>query len=198
MSQKEKPKRKNLSPDELLQEARLLYPENEAFVRGESKALHPKMTIFANIRHRKYKISANRIQDIVLGIIAIGISVSGVIFTAGVAMSFDEISTMIIIGIPVLFFGGLTVFFSYILWKMLTFSERLLEDDYINLVKHGRLIFGEGVSVNQKTRSIGFMIYPPNADRGKYAYWHLDEEISLEKGDKVIILHLDNELSIVL
>lgn len=217
MSQKEKSKRKNLSPDELLQKAHLLYPENEAFVRGDSKELHPKGTIFANLRAKKYgfPISSNAFATDYTGKVS-GLGVMLVIlglFLCGATSTFLTDTDIFLRGsnIEARLFGivcinllGISLFLAalYILfkmWKMLTFKQNKLQHDYTYLIQHGTLYLGEVVGYYKRKASTMIRIelcFKTLDDNKHNIYWYIENALSINTN--VIVLYVDDKLCIVL
>lgn len=214
MSQQVKPKRKNLSPEELLQEAYLFYPENEAFVVGKSKNLYPRATILANIRAKKYGFPLSQ-EDFKTSKTEWQSSFSTLIFIGGLIVL--TTSPVVVIDYNILFNDapievkevlinliGLPIFVIGLLYlanavRMLGFKQRKLRRDYAQLVRHGKLLLGEITAVNDETHQhIAFDFSPPNTQKIKRGYWFYGKKTRLQAGDKIIILYVDDKLSIVL
>lgn len=228
MSQKEKPKCKNLSPDELLQVADLFYPENEAFVVGKSKVLHPRATIFANIRFRKYGFPMRRqafrtakpqwkssfvTLIMIIGLLlCVGIPVLVLDYRILFSDTQLQIETICynLAGLPFLFFGFFSLFN---IWKMLNFKQKDVRRDYTHLIQYGKLILGSVVAVDDKPERIvdgkglpvednpgriTFQFLSPDTGKEIRGYWHFGRKALFREGDKVIVLYLDDQISIVL
>lgn len=202
MSQKAKPKRKNLSPDDLLQEARLLYPENEAFVRGESKELHPKMTIFANIRRGKYNFSGNRTQSIVATLFLLIPSVFiGSIFVRSMVLE-HTLAMKFVSGFISLLVWGWIISLVHLLWKFFTFNEVRILRDFTNLIQQGELVSGEVMGLPLRRVEVDF--YSLHKGKKIQIFWYDDSLWDsytsgyFKTGDKVIVLYVDDKLCIVL
>ena len=213
MSMTDKRKRKNLSPDELLQQAKLLHPENEAFVRGETKNFYNHTEILANLYHRLgfptwhdslQKPQRNRFLQFVISLILITFVVGlGLFITVGVYQMSDVVllCRLPIIGIfAYITIGGMMGIRN--LWNIATTSKKKMNAHIAKLVKEGRFITGTVVWIGRdssnKRPSVDLSYILPKNGKMRKLSWHSTEYRSVQKGDNLILLYLNDKSVIVL
>ena len=217
----DKPKRKNLSPDELLQQAKLLHPENEAFVRGETKNLYAKPEIYANLYDKKgFPLNPENLRDTKRkkssDMVATLIPSCLIWFlTFGVTTSF--LGTLILNFEPALIPSSFCMipiigFFMYLSFgvirnviNIVKTQESDVQTQLSQCIQYGHLITGNAVDIErnygipQRTAIVYYNYVSPNTGKIKKGVWHtLFRNHAIEIDDNIILLYLNDNCVIVL
>jgi hypothetical protein len=212
MTYDDKPKRKNLSPDELLQQAKLLHPENEAFVRGESKVLAENTEIYENLFLKTgmpfsstgelvYKLRII-LMNVIAGILLIllGTGFPYFMITSSPDLALPALSVIFIVAVclPLTILGIHGIRRA---WITAQFNENEFRTQIVNLTKYGQLILAqvEKQSRSDKYTMIKYRYVSPNTGEQKRETWYAKNPKNLSAIPKnVILLYLNDDCVIVL
>jgi hypothetical protein len=220
MTYDDKPKRKNLSPEELLQQAKLLHPENEVFVQGKSKILHPKDGIYANLYYQKgfpfkpehlRSTKRNKLSDMgdsscfgclmwfatVFIVILLPMTFITNYDPLLIPLSFCYIP---IIGLFIYITAGIT----WNVKNIATIQESDIQAELSQCIQHGQLIKGYAILVSNYPHPAGYAIIDykyvsPASGKVKQRTWHfLASNHAVKTEDDLILLYLHDNCVIVL
>jgi hypothetical protein len=210
----DKPKRKNLSPEELLQQANLLYRDNEAFVRGKSKVIASTAEMFDNLSDKyglqlshegfppnKWEVSGCYfISGVILLLFAI--FVCDIMFSLLVADfndgTFMAAVLMACITLPLAVLGMISVLAAR---KTAKFNEQEFRTEVSDLMKWGHLILGH-IETRKQVKGYSIIEYSyvsPETGDIKKGSWRTKKYQSLfAKRGNLILLCLNDDCVIVL
>ena len=225
MSMTDKPKRKNLSPDELLQQANLLYRGNEAFVRSKSPKVYPESEIIANLYYQSgFSISSERLQNprrnrfteffaiFFMSSVLLSVGLFGFMsFSAKLALEFQWVLLCPAITIMPVFLFMMFLGFAVMvnLWKIAVTSDKVIQKRISSLLQHGKLItgkrtpYGEGRLVisrfnTGKNECIDVSYISPKTGKLSRLTWYTTRYTGIQVDDTVILLYLNDDCVIVL
>jgi hypothetical protein len=159
MAYDDKPKRKNLSPDELLQQAKLLHPENESFLFGESEKIYPYDEIDINL-HAANGIGVRKKGEELVNVSKWTYTASAVIVTIGTIaivlrvfyFVIEAFTNADVLVLKNLFAAGLAavplVFvipFAVIMWRAASRKSPDTQQLVSELISNGEIIVGTNV-----------------------------------------------------
>jgi hypothetical protein len=224
----DKSKRKNSSPEELLQQAKLLHPENGAFIRGETKNLPHKAELLANLYSQAgFTISdknlqatrRNRLQEFSFILIGFTFPCS----CAGLIVITSYVHAFVTQYKPSLLLNGLIILpfallFAYIgigsignLWRIATTSEQKIQARIVNSIKNGKFIMGKATEQGEgrfviagrsgsysESKSFDLSYISPDTGKLHRISWHSLQYRTINIDDDIILLYLNNNCVIVL